>query len=158
VIYKMLFVYALISAAVITDYKYFKIPNPLNLWGLISAIYFNLFLYGQYNLDSIAIGFVIPFVILYPVFMVGGIGAGDIKLLCVIGTVIGIKSIMIFTVSCFLIAGIIGIVKLILLWIHGKREKKYEMSKIHFSYAIVVTSILEPILNNIYSISDGGFL
>jgi len=158
VIYKMLFVYALISAAVITDYKYFKIPNSLNLWGLISAIYLYLFLYGQYNLNSIVIGFVIPFMILYPVFMVGGIGAGDIKLLCVIGTVIGIKSIMIYTIFCFVTAGIIGILKLLIFAIRSKGEKRYAMSKIHFSYAIFVTSILEPILNNIYSISDGGFL
>jgi len=158
VIYKMLFVYALISAAVITDYKYYKIPNTLNLWGLISAIYLNLFLLGQYNLYSIAIGFVVPFFILYPVFMIGGIGAGDIKLLCVIGTVLGMKSIVIFTAFCFMIAGIIGILKLFSSVNRGKGKKGYVMHKIHFSYAIYVASILEPILNNIYSISEGGFL
>jgi len=157
VIYKMLLVYALISAAVIMDYKYFKIPNSLNLWGFISAIFLNLFSPGPYNLYSVVIGLMIPFVLLYPVFMIGGIGAGDIKLLCVIGAVIGMKSCMKFTVSCFIIAGIIGILKLILMEIRGEKNKRYTMHKIHFSYAIVVASILEPIINNLYHASEGGF-
>ena len=149
-IYKMLFVYALISAAVITDYKCFQIPNLQNLWGLISAIFLNLFLQEQYNLLSNVIGFVIPFVLLYPVFIIGGIGAGDIKLLCVIGTIIGMKSSMKFTIFCFVIAGIIGILKLLFLGIRDKRKKGYVMNKIHFSYAVFVASILGPLLNNIY--------
>ena len=157
-IYKMLFVYALISAAVIMDYKYFKISNSLNMWGLISAIFLNLFLYEQYNLYSIAIGLAIPFLLLYPVFMIGGIGAGDVKLLCVIGIVIGMKSSIRFTAFCFVIAGIIGISKLLFLQIRHLNNKRYSMHKIHFSYAIFVASILEPIINNIYHVSGGGFL
>jgi len=158
VIYKMLFVYALISSAVIMDYKYFKIPNSFNLWGLISAIFLNLFLEGQYNLYSMAIGLLMPFLLLYPVFIIGGIGAGDVKLLCVIGIVLGMKSSMIFTVYCFLIAGIIGILKLLFIKIRSEKNKRNFRHKIHFSYAIFAASILELLINNIYHVKEGGFL
>ena len=157
-IYKMLFVYALVGAAVIMDYKYFKIPNSLNLWGLVSAIFLILFLHDQYNFYRIAIGLVVPFILLYPVFIIGGIGAGDIKLLCVIGTVIGIRSSIRFTVICFIIAGIIGILKISFLKILVEKNKSYSMHKIHFSYAIFVASILEPVINSIYHFSEGEFL
>jgi len=157
-IYKMLLVYALISGAVIMDYKYYKIPNSLNLWGLISAIVFNLLWYEPYNLYSIAIGLAIPFILLYPVFLIGGIGAGDIKLLCVIGTVIGVKSSIRFTIIAFVIAGIIGIIKLIFIKIKNSKNKRYLLHKIHFSYAIFVTSIIGPVINNLYHMNEGGFI
>jgi len=158
VILKMLLVYALTSAAVITDYKYYKIPNSLNIWGLISAIFLNLFLQEQYNLYSIVIGLIIPFILLYPVFVIGGIGAGDIKLLCVIGAVIGFKNSIRFTIFCFVIAGIIGILKLLFLEIRYKKNNRYLMHKMHFSYAIYAASILGPIINNIFYRNEGGFL
>lgn len=154
-IYRLLFVYTLIIAAVITDYKYFKIPNILNLWGLITTIFLNMLLGVPDNLSSIIIGFLLPFFLLYFVFIVGGIGAGDIKLLCVIGGIIGMNSSMRFTIFCFLTSGILGIVKLLLLGIH--KQKLFTMNKIHFSYAILAASILEPIINNIYYISEGEF-
>ena len=89
----------------ITDVREFKIKNktvvPFMIIGIIIGII------NKTVSDSLT-GLVLP-LLLFPLFALKMLGAGDIKALCAIGAVVGFKmslSTMIFT---FLAGGVIGI-------------------------------------------------
>lgn len=68
------------------------------------------------------LGAFVPFVLLYPAFKLGGIGAGDIKLLAVVGSHLSYQS----SVSCLIASVLTGGVYA--LWKLGKGERKLHMS------------------------------
>lgn len=131
------------------DYKYYKIPNSLCAWGIVSFLFIEVMLQEQGFLYTAFLGFIMPFIILYPVYLIGGIGAGDIKLLCVIGVLSGHNSSIRLTVVSFFIAGILGLIKLVVKFYLNLIDKKnvYKVkTKIHYSYAIYITIILNPLI------------
>lgn len=72
---------------------------------------------------------VIPVVSLFVLFIMGGLGAGDIKLLSVMATVVGVRwTYKTFAASVFL-AGCVAIVICI-------KEQKISKRKLHYSYYI----------------------
>ena len=148
----------------ITDIKGYKIKNnivlPTIIMGLICAIINNSFLDSVY-------GMLIPLV-LFPLYALKMLGAGDVKALCAIGSVLGFKlsvETMLFT---FVAGGIIALLfmicnrnfvdrfkhlfnylktcflmKKIDKYNFGEKNKSY----FRFSYAITVGTIL-AIVNN----------
>lgn len=68
------------------------------------------------------LGALVPFVLLYPVFKLGGLGAGDIKLLAVVGSYLSYQK----SISCLIASVLIG--GIYALWKLCKGEKKLHMS------------------------------
>lgn len=148
----------------ITDIKNYKIKNsvvlPTIILGLICGIVLNLFLDSVY-------GMLIP-LILFPLFALKMLGAGDIKALCAIGAVLGLKLSIMTVIFTFISGGIIALgfmlsnknfidrfknlfryfkisflTKKIEKYNYGGNEKSY----FRFSYAITTGTIL-AIINN----------
>lgn len=156
----MLVIYTLISMAVVMDCMYFKISNWLNLCGAILAFSFCVIFRLDESKLALASGFLVPIVIFYPVYAIGGIGAGDVKLLSVLGGIMGTDAIIRFIVICFVVAGVVGVQKIMKHAYEGliKKEKNVKcFTRIHFSYVIFVAGILGPISNYIFRFSEGGF-
>lgn len=76
-----------IFIAVATDLKIHKIPNKVILYGLAAGILGRCIKEGLGAVPNMVISIMIPFLMLFPVFCAGMLGAGDIKLLCVAATV-----------------------------------------------------------------------
>lgn len=75
--------------AIVTDLKSRRIPNALSLAAILCGFVIN----GYYaHLDGLLLasfGFVLAFIILFPIFIVRVLGAGDIKLMMGIGALMG---------------------------------------------------------------------
>lgn len=89
----------------ITDIKGFKIKNkvvlPTIIIGLIYGIICNSFLDSVY-------GMLIPLV-LFPLYALKMLGAGDVKALCAIGTVLGFKLSVMTMLLTFVAGGVIAL-------------------------------------------------
>ena len=80
--------------------------------------------YGLVGVKEGILGMILPFILLFPAFLYRGIGAGDIKLLGVVGSFLSFRaSFSILAASVFL-GGIYAVIRLIM----GKRRKKLYMS------------------------------
>lgn len=102
-----------VSLAVVNDYRNWRIPNDLVAIGLIQGFVVSAVVRGLYEgLTSSVRGFLAPVVILYVLFLIRALGAGDIKLLAVAGTFVGsdIYRVMIYS---FLAGGVISIIYLL---------------------------------------------
>jgi prepilin peptidase CpaA len=100
---------ALIIPALINDIKHYKIPNKLNLCFLIAGIAFNLW---TGDIRSALIGIVLPFV-LFPLFALRMMGAGDIKLFCAIGAIVGFPHIVSIMAYSIVFNGVIALILMV---------------------------------------------
>ena len=103
----------ILIAAVYTDYRQNRIPNWIIVFGLISGCFISYIYGGIGMLLEGLLGMVLPIVLLYPVFVIGGMGAGDLKLFAVVGSYLGIKGITISFVSAFIVGATISLVKML---------------------------------------------
>lgn len=90
--------------AVLADLAKAKIPNPLILYGLVVCLVLQLVYNGPPGLLKGIVNVLITFLVLYILFLVRALGAGDIKLMCVIASALGAKqSILILFISGLLL-------------------------------------------------------
>lgn len=130
---------------VYTDLRRGKIENKVVLPAMLLGMIID-YAAGGWNavFAGVKMGFLIT-ALLYILFIVGGLGAGDIKLLAVIGVLFPDEIISI-TVLAFILAGIWSIGMIIIRMI--KREKMMLKGEtIHFSIPIWVAFITVMILN-----------
>lgn len=88
--------------AVFTDISYHKIKNKTVLAGLSGGLILNVI---SHNLQNSLIGAAVPLV-LFLLFIIGYMGAGDVKLLCAIGAIIGFPSIIKVVLYSFVFCGV----------------------------------------------------
>jgi prepilin peptidase CpaA len=150
----------ILIAAVILDFKYMKISNRLILIGMILALVFCV-IYGRRIPDVLYVLWNIsfPVIVLYLFYLMGAIGAGDVKLFSVIGGFVNFKELVLCMICSFTIGAVISLGKMLIcgtLWEglhngsayfkglirgehrrygHGSKEKR---NQIHFSLSILL--------------------
>ena len=93
--------------ALYTDLKEHKIYNQLTFSAMILGVLCNLAI--DYRLWYLPLfGILLGFVILFIPFSLGGIGAGDVKLLMALGAFLGAKAIIWITLFAAIAGGIIS--------------------------------------------------
>jgi prepilin peptidase CpaA len=80
---------ALVLIAAIYDLRYRKIPNWLVLAGLLIGIGLNAFLFEWAGLRIAGLGIGFAFLIYFPLYAIRAMGAGDVKLMAAIGSLVG---------------------------------------------------------------------
>ena len=96
----------------IYDWKFRRIPNWLTFGVLFITLVFSVFKFGLTGLINSALGFLIGVLLLLVPYLMGGMGAGDVKLLGAIGALVGFKKIILiffYSAVCGLFLGIIWI-------------------------------------------------
>lgn len=73
--------------------------------------------------------------VLYPLYIAGATGGGDIKLLAVLGGLLGVETAIKTAVIALVIAALYGMPVMI-------KRRDTRMHKIHFSYAIFAALII----------------
>ena len=91
--------------AAISDVKSRKISNTFLLLSFIISF--------PFRADDWVLGIVSPFVILVAFHILGGIGAADIKLFMVLGSLLGVRGIVILIFFSIITAGAISLVALV---------------------------------------------
>ena len=98
---------------VITDLKSRKIYNKVIFPGLLVAVVLHLIMGGWAGLISSLIGFGVGLAILFIPYMLGGMGAGDVKLLALIGALKGAVFVLNTAVYMAIVGGLIAVAILI---------------------------------------------
>lgn len=150
----------LLSVAVWTDVKTCRISNRLIIGGLSLGLLSQFYAYGVWGMGVFLVNVSIPVILLYLLFLMRALGAGDIKLFSVISSIWNLKIACITIAAGFLAAALMSFCKLIyyrnlfsrlyIFWnylcqtlVSGKIEKyprdmHGKQSIIHFSVAILI--------------------
>lgn len=150
----------LLSMAVVTDIQSFRISNRLVVSGLISGFILQLLELGVKGIGVFLLNVSIPVILLYLLFLIRALGAGDIKLFSMIGGIWGFQMLYATIAASFLVGAVMSLCKLLYhrnlisrLWIFKeyvqqviitRRLAKYpqessgEQHVIHFSTAILI--------------------
>ncbi len=128
----------LLFGAVWMDFKETRIPNTLILFGLISGMLYHLMSDTGQGFLLVLFGIFLPIIVFFPLFMIGAMGAGDIKLLAVTGSFFSIGENVKCIGAAIVIGGIIGLFKLIF----HKRAQKKEKVGIRFSLPVFIGATL----------------
>ena len=75
----------LLGVAVVSDLRNHRIPNLLVLLGLVLGVVGQTYAFGWVGLGHALLGMLIGFAIFLPMYVVGGMAAGDVKLMAMAG-------------------------------------------------------------------------
>jgi prepilin peptidase CpaA len=100
---------SIVILCVITDLHNRKIYNVVIFPGLIAAFISHLVLDGWYAVGYALLGFLVGLSILLIPYLLGGMGAGDVKLLALIGAIKGIAFVLNTAVYMALIGALIAV-------------------------------------------------
>ncbi len=102
--------------AAVTDLRSYKIPNWLTLSAMAIGLFGHAFIDGLsgvlVSLKGLGVGLTL-FLILYAT---GGMGAGDVKLLGAIGSIIGAEGVFTAGIMAMLLGGLYAIATMISFW------------------------------------------
>jgi len=115
------FLLALVLGAAVYDVRYRRIPNWLTIGGVLIGLALNTFLYQgwpglRFALKGLAIGFGVYFVL----YALRAMGAGDVKLMAAVGSLVGWEDWF----GVFLITALIGGVMALILIVWRRRVTK----------------------------------
>jgi prepilin peptidase CpaA len=91
------------------DARYRKIPNWLSLSGLILGLGINTFVFGWAGLRAAALGFGLAMLIYAPLYLVRGMGAGDVKLMAALGAIAGPQDWFGIFIATALVGGLVSL-------------------------------------------------
>lgn len=151
----------MVSLAAFQDIRTRRISNKLIYVGICLGFLMNYVHLGIFGLKRSFIGIAIPIVVLMGLFVIRGLGAGDIKLFSVAGAFLGFQfSIRLIIVSLF-VGAAFGLIKIVLnksisscfnnmsnylSYIYTFKEVKpytrNENNTIHFSIPILIGIVL----------------
>ncbi len=111
----MLIVYGFVIAAVVSDIRFQRISNRLILTGLGVGLIRRLLLEGSAGLLAGVIQIILPVIFLYLFFLIGALGAGDIKLFSLIGGFVNLKELATCVIAAFVIGAVWSLAKMVFL-------------------------------------------
>lgn len=147
-----------------------KIPNVFLLAGILSGLLGSCGLRGTDGLLQAAVSMTAAFLLTYPIFKIGALGGGDIKVFLVVGSYLPIEECLAVMTGAFFAGGVFGIVKLLRekngkerlyyflsyagdvirsrqfhLYEEDQKQdrKKYRKNKIHFTIPIFIGAALK---------------
>lgn len=135
----MLFLYCLLAAAFFMDIWKERIPNLLIVTGCLAGAGYALAggtLWYLSVLDGIAI-----LILLYPFFLIGAFGGGDVKLLSVVGMFLGTETTINIILTAIMAGAVCSVVKIAFLLLQ-KKKIPFSRLYIHFSLPIFLGTIL----------------
>jgi prepilin peptidase CpaA len=103
-------VFAVVLAAAVCDVKNRRIPNTLTFGAAGVAVVTMAALNGWAGVADAALGWIVGLALFLPVFLLGGMGAGDVKLLAAIGAWLGPSGALWVALYGALAGGVLGLV------------------------------------------------
>lgn len=114
------------------DFKRDRIYNGWILFGILLGLSFQIRMDGWQGLYHAAASVLLSFCIFYPVYKIGGLGAGDVKLFMMTGCFLSVNRLLYAAVISFVIGAVFSIVKMI------SEENYREQMQYLFSYLLDV--------------------
>ncbi|MCE3606726.1 A24 family peptidase [Massilia sp. P8910] len=103
---------ALLAAAAVCDYRTFRIPNLITGGGVLFALVYNTVVppYWHAGWTWAPAGMLLGFGAMLPMYALGTMGAGDVKLMAMAGAFLGVDATLYALLFCVITAGIAALV------------------------------------------------
>lgn len=98
----------LLAVCLYTDITEGKIYNKFTITAIIIALVFSLAAGGLESLKAAFLGAVVGLLIMLPPYLLGGMGAGDVKFMAAIGAIKGVFFVAQAALAAFIVGGIIA--------------------------------------------------
>jgi len=108
----VVFFFIILVYCAYTDFRYGKIYNWVTYPSFLIGLFFNYVLYGKTGLYSGLIGAAAGGIIFFAFYFISGLGAGDVKLMMVIGAFGGFKFVLWTLYYSSIVGFFVGIVLL----------------------------------------------
>lgn len=125
-----------------------RIPNALNVAGALAGFVLQVVLNGWSGLFDAVFGFFLGFFVIYLLYQVGALAAGDVKWFAAAGTLLGPQLILLLMMFSVLYAGVLGVIVFIGQNERMKRlkrvfsdKKETSLTRIPFMYAVFPAGI-----------------
>ena len=109
---QILLVLVVVTAGVY-DIRYRRIPNWVSVAGVLIGIGLNTFLPDASGLWSSLTGLGLAYLIYFPLYLLRGMGAGDVKLMGAVGAIVGPWNWLAVFILSAMLGGLIGVILLI---------------------------------------------
>lgn len=106
------------AATLVSDWRWRRIPNGLTVPALILALVFHTIVAGTIGIKSAGLGFVVGFGVMFLLWLIGGGGGGDVKLLAALGAWLGPGLTMILYLASVSLAALIAVGVMFWRWLH----------------------------------------
>lgn len=103
----LLFIVVLIAG--IYDFRFRRIPNWLTISGVAAGFLMNLGIFNGAGLSVAAAGLGLAMLIYLPLYVLRGMGAGDVKLMAAIGAIAGPTNWLVIFIVTALIGGVLAV-------------------------------------------------
>ncbi len=103
----------MLSLATVEDLRTGRIANGLIVVGLLGSLSIRIWQQGLPGFFSWIVGILLPVLILFLIFLIRGLGAGDIKLFSFIGSIWNLSFLFHCIILSFVIGGLFSLAKLI---------------------------------------------
>lgn len=108
----MVFLCVLVAAVCLTDYRWTRIPNRMILLIFLYGMGFRYWDAGGGGIAGFLVNGIVVLLLLYPLFKIGAVGAGDVKLFSVTAGCLSGQDVPCFLISSLLIAALISLIKI----------------------------------------------
>ena len=97
-----------LAAAAVSDYRTFRIPNLITGGGIVFALVYNTVVPPEWHADWTwaPAGMLLGFGAMLPMYAIRVMGAGDVKLMAMVGAFLGVSATLTALLFCVVTAGI----------------------------------------------------
>ena len=99
----------LAASVIYHDVRFRRIPNMLVLSALIAGLTINIVFFGLHGLGNSALGFAVAFIPMLLLHIFGAMGAGDVKLMGAVGSILGVGLMPVTLVLVVMVGGILAV-------------------------------------------------
>ena len=103
-------VLVVVGAAAVIDVRTRRIPNLLTFGAAAAALPYHLWVGGLHGLAQSTAGWAVGIVIFLPMFLLRGMGAGDVKLLGAVGAWVGPLLVLYVALYSVLAGGVLALI------------------------------------------------
>ena len=105
-----IFLVSVVLTAGIYDLRFRRIPNWLNLSGIVLGLGMNALLLGPQGLEAALLGVLCALAVYVPLYIIRGMGAGDVKLMAAVGALAGPENWFGIFLTTALLGGFVSLV------------------------------------------------
>ncbi|MGA8026812.1 MAG: prepilin peptidase [Bryobacteraceae bacterium] len=104
----------IVVVAAAYDLRFRRIPNWLNLSGVIVGVGMNTLLFELHGFTAAVLGLLCALLVYVPLYLIRGMGAGDVKLMAAVGAIAGPHDWLAIFIATALFGGLVSLILVLL--------------------------------------------